>query len=89
MQVCLLGKEKARLTLACMLYVSFGFEGPRVEGLFGLLLVGSLLWVFFFVCSCVLFGFEGLRIEGFGFLFLFCLFMCILPVYIGVPYAFF
>jgi hypothetical protein len=35
--------------VACMLHVGYGFEGLRVEGLFGFLLLGS------FVCSCVYF----------------------------------
>lgn len=35
--------------VACMLHVGSGFEGPRVEGLFGFLLVDS------FNCSCVYF----------------------------------
>jgi hypothetical protein len=35
--------------VACMLHVGSGFEGLRVESLFGFLLVGSV------VCSCVYF----------------------------------
>jgi hypothetical protein len=50
MQACLLGEGKARLTCRSVYaHVSFGFEGLRVKGLFGFLLVGS------FVCSFVCF----------------------------------
>jgi hypothetical protein len=51
-----------------MLHVSFGFEGLRIEGLFGFLLVGSF-FVGNSVCSCVFFMCTWRRLTLFIFIY--------------------
>jgi hypothetical protein len=47
--VFLARERQSSCAVACMLHVGSGFEGLRVERLFGFLLVGN------FVCSCAYF----------------------------------